>query len=82
MQITEIKEYLENHPTVAQSIIVFIFTAIMIGFSSHGLRNFLLNIVELIMVSSFITFILYAFAGFFEKTSKYNVPFIFLWASI
>ncbi len=80
--IINMKEYLKNYPTVPESILLFIFTTTIIGFSSHGIRNFLLNVLKIVTVSLFISFVLYIFAGLYKENSKYNIPFMFFWAAI
>jgi hypothetical protein len=77
----KMREYLKNHPTVFTSTSLFIFTTIMIGYSSHGIRIFLQNYFKTVAVSLFLTLVLYGISGL-NKNSKYNIPFIFFWASI
>ena len=76
------KDYLKKHPIFPHSILLFIATITMIGFSAEGIRNFLVNVLKLGTVSFLLTFILYIFAGVGEKNSKCNIPIMFFWATI
>lgn len=77
----KMREFIKNHPTVLESISLFIFTTVMIGYRSHGLRNFLQNVFQTVAISLFLTLVLYGISGI-NKNSKYNIPFMFFWASI
>ncbi len=72
------KEYLKNHSNIFKSVLLFILTTIMIGFSSNGIRIFFLNILQIGAVSFCLNFALFIVF----RLDKENIPVVFLWSVI
>jgi hypothetical protein len=64
------------------SIIIFVFTFLMIGFSSDSIRYFFLNVIQITLVALLATIILNVFVEPFEEEDKDKFPAILFWAVI
>ncbi len=76
------KQFLKNNLITIESILIFIGIIIMLGFSSHGIREFFINILEIGIISFVLSFILISFIGSNEEKDSHKIPIIFFWSAM